>query len=70
MAKTFGQSLAKKLHEAGLIPDDLNDVRRAVLVMEAGSVPVLYVEYLIDDSWLEVVKGQEGIRIQTRSDHG
>jgi hypothetical protein len=69
MARTTGPRLAKKLHEAGLIPGDLNDIHRIVLDIRHDRVPVLYVEYFSDtDKWIEVLGASRGeIKIVTNS---
>jgi hypothetical protein len=65
MAKITGRALAKALHDGGVIPGDLGNIRRIVLDISADSVPVLYVEYFADDKWLDVVRTFDGIEVRT-----
>jgi hypothetical protein len=64
--KIHGRLLAKALHDAGLIPGDLNGIRRIVIDIQASDVPVMYVEYFMDDRWLEVVTVFDGIEVRTK----
>ena len=64
--RILGRDLAAALHEAGLIPGDLNSVRRIVIDLQAFEAAVMYVDYYADERWLEVVRTFAGVEIRTR----
>jgi hypothetical protein len=64
--KIHGRHLAKALHDAGLIPGELDDIRRIVIDIQPTKAPIMYVEYYADDRWLDVIHVFDGLEVRTR----
>lgn len=63
--KLIGRELARALHDAGLIPGELENIRRIVIDIPASGAAVMYVEHYTDERWLDVVRMFGGIEIRT-----
>ncbi len=62
------REVAKVLHSAGLIPGDLNRVQRIVIDLEQSQPAKMYVSYLGDERWLEVLThAVEGVQVVTHN---
>jgi hypothetical protein len=65
MAKVIkSNELAELLVDAGIIEGPLEAVRRIVIDIHAERLPVMFVEYMVDDRVLEVVQRLEGIEVK------
>ena len=66
MTRVTGRVIAKALHEAGLIPGDLNDIRRIVIDLQPDDAAIMYLDYFADgEQWLDVVRTFKGIEVRT-----
>lgn len=64
--KILSRALCLALHDAGLIPGDLANIRRVVLDLEPARAAMLYVDYYTDERWLDVVRVLDGVEVITR----
>lgn len=63
----IGPGLAEALHRAGVVQQDMADVRRIVIDLEAGRVGKVYVETYADDEKLRVAL-TGGLEVVTQED--
>lgn len=58
------EDVAKALIEAGVIEGPIDRVRRIVIDLKAGDLPVIYVEYEASEHILDVMPVLTGIEVQ------
>jgi hypothetical protein len=56
--------VAKALVEAGIIEGPLTSIRRIVIDLKPESLPVMYIEYEVDERILEVIPQLGGIEVK------